>query len=288
MPHCDAIQEQLQLLWNKGVQVRQEEGSCVVVLPFKDHLGDLVDLRVRSEAGKYTLDDYGRIAGLLFSTDQARGQTRASGILRRLADAYGLNINKDEGLLELTITEDEFPSKFLTFTKVLLTLGTILPSMVEEGAGELRRESLGPRVSRRIRSHLKSRKLLDKVNSGWTVDGQAIPNWIVDYFYQSQHPANQNQHVCIITLDLAVMDPLPKAERALSMSLDIKAIHRQYDICVAYDGHGQNGKVQSATNLIRQHQLDAGEYKAFDMFQDTEKGIFFERIERELTSKLIL
>ena len=85
-----------------------DSGECLVRLPFWDGEGDPIELTVAVEGGRAVINDTGSIAGLLFSLGQDHQGTPAFKLLENLAKAHNLEINFDDGLVQLSISEARF------------------------------------------------------------------------------------------------------------------------------------------------------------------------------------
>lgn len=94
--------------------------------------------------------------------------------------------------------------------------------------------------------------------------------------------------VVFIAVDLAVPDPILKAAHAFSRAVDIGARHRDYDIKVAFDTHGQNNSVKNAANFLVQHQTDTSAYTAMDLSKREDLASLLEKVRQETGATLAL
>jgi hypothetical protein len=257
----------------------------IFVLPFKDSLGDNFVIRLRESDGYYILDDGGITKNALFIMSETIGGVKSGKLVSDLAKSFNGHFNRAEGLVQLASGYAEIIPKLLHFTKLLVTLDTMLVEIAREER-ELekpQRRSLGPRASQRIRKSLNPLIKVSKVSHRFTVDGLTVPDWMVDLAYEPKlEPIAQCVELAVlITVDLAVLDPVLKATYAFSRAVDIKSAHAKYDIKIAYDRHGQNSASLNAANFLTQHQLDNKAYTTIDISKATEFGQLVNLINRE-------
>ncbi len=257
----------------------------VFVLPFKDNLGDNFIIRLRRNEGHYILDDGGVTRNTLLIMAETVGGVKSGKLVSALLRSFDAHFNRAEGLIELVSGFDKIIPKMLHFTKLLATLDTMLVEIVKEERELVKpqRQSLGPRASQRIRKSLKPLIKVGKVSHRFTVDGLTIPDWMVDFAYEPKlEPIAQSvELVVLITVDLAVLDPVLKATYAFSRAVDIRSAHAKYDIKIAFDRHGQNSTSLNAANFLVEHQLDSRAYSAIDISRPPDYMELVNRINRE-------
>lgn len=241
----------------------------IFILPFKDSLGDNFVVRVGENDGHFMLDDAGMIQNTLFLMSETVGGVKASRLVYALVRSFDSRFDRAEGLVELASGYDEVVSKLLHFAKLLVTMDTMLVEIGKEEKESVRpyRQSLGPRASYRIRRSLRPLIQSKKVNHRVTVDGLTVPDWMVDFAYKPviEQLAITVEMVILISVDLAVLDPIIKATYAYSRAMDIHAAHNKYDIRIAYDTHGQNSASAAGANFLKEHQVYDKAYRAIDL-----------------------
>ena len=241
----------------------------IFVLPIRDNLGDNFIVRLGEKDGHLILDDAGMIQNTLFMMSETVGGIKATRLVSALVTSFGAHFDKIEGLVELVSEYDEVIAKLLHFVKLLVTMDTMLVEIGKEESELVRpyRQSLGPRASQRIRKSLRPLIQVGKVDYRMTVDGLTVPDWLVDFAYKPilKRLFMEVEMVILISVDLAVLDPIVKATYAYSRAMDIKAAHTKYDIRIAYDTHGQDSASASGANFLREHQIYDKAYTAVDL-----------------------
>ena len=270
-----------------GFDVREEEDSLWVSLPLHDRSGDPMAVRLRDTGSEILIDDEGVIAHLLVSLGDAG--SRGYRLLQTTANAYGLEINSDTGLVEMSAVPDDpdvAARAALHFAKVVLSLDTILSEMLQRG--QEARSKLGQRVVGTISKELKARKKLRHMERFATVSGSIVDRWKVDYSYKPL-AILENELVMIVGVDIGVAEPLSKAEHVLSLAMDVKGAHPDYLLRVAYDGKengvGKNG-ARTAVRMMREHGADL--LSTFDLGDVGERKKFYEHVDEELAPALKL
>ncbi len=249
--------------------VDEIENVGVFILPFKDNLGDNFVMRLRRNEEHYVLDDGGATTNTLLIISETVGGVKSGKLVSALIRSFDAHLNRAESLIELKSGFDEIIPKVLHFTKLLVTLDTMLVEVAEEERELARpqRRTLGPRVSQRVRKALNPLIKVGKVSHRFMVDGLTVPDWMVDFAYEPKlEPVAQTVELAVlIAVDLAVLDPVLKATYAFSRAVDIKSAHEKYDIRIAFDRHGQNSASLNAANFLAQHQTDSQAYTTIDL-----------------------
>lgn len=280
----NSVKGQLELV------IDEKSDSYIVKLPFKDSMGDNLVIRVRCNDGQYLIDDAGTIENTIFIIRETIGDRKSEQLERTLANSFGASINLDEGVIEMEVDSDEVENSILNLTKLMLTLDTMLNQRISEERTIERphRQSLGPRASQRIRKSLHPLISEGLVNYRHTVSGLTIPDWLVDFVYKpTVQPLTQTSElIVIITVDLAVVDPIVKSAHAFSRAVDIKAEHLNYELKIAYDTHGQNSNSENAANFLREHQLYRNEYETIDLSESENYMGLITEINREVALDL--
>lgn len=287
MKMCEELFVQLkeEIVKELHFSIDETSDSCVFVLPFKDSMGDNFVIRLKEREEYFVLDDAGMTQNMLFMIAETVGGVRAGRLVHGLFSSFGAHSDQAEGVVELKSRYDEVIPKLLHFTKLLLTLDTMLVEIVKEErkAEKPQRQSLGPRASQKLRKSLKPLIKVDKISHRFIVDGLSIPDWMVDFAYKPvfEPLAHTVELVVLITVDLAVLDPILKSAHAFSRAVDIKAMHANYDIRVAFDRHRQNSSSLNAANFLTQHQIGTRAYTAIDISEQPRFGEFVNQINRE-------
>lgn len=280
----DDVVRQFQLLRD-----RTSEAS-VFVLPFKDSYGDNLVIRLRENEKCFILDDGGIASNALFVISETVGGIKANKLVSSLIKSFGARLDQTEGLVEIESGYNEVIPKILHFTKMLITLDTMLVDIAKEEREEEKpeRQSLGPRALHKLRKPLKPLIEAGNIKPRYVVAGKAVPDWMVDLAYKPLYPylARQSELVLFITVDLAVHDPILKSAHAFSRAVDIKAAHENYDIRIAYDRHGQNSTSLNAANLLSEHQADSKAYTAIDLANEQDFVKLVNQVRQENGMKL--
>jgi len=263
----------------------EDSGAGIFIMPIKDNMGDNFVIRLREKNSHYIIDDGGAIGNTLFIMSETIGGTRASKLVSDLTHNFDCHPNRAEGVIELIAPEEKIVSTLLHFTKLLVTLDTMLVEVGKEEreAERPQRQSLGPRASQRVRKRLKPLIKAEKVRQRVIIAGLTVPDWMVDFAYEPkiEPVAHTIELALLITVDLAVLDPIAKATHAFSRAVDIRSAHANYDIHIGYDRHGQNSNSAHAADFISQHQIDTRSYHAIDLSNSSEYEELFNRISSE-------
>ncbi len=265
--------------------IDEKASKAIFVLPLKDNLGDNFIIRIGENKEHFVLDDAGMIQNTLFAINEIIGGVRAGRLVSVLVRSFDARLDKVEGVIELGSRYDEIVPKLLHFAKLLVTIDTMLVEIGKEEKALARpyRQSLGPRASQRMRKSLKPLIDVKKVNHRVSVDGLTVSDWMVDFAYKpiTRRLATDVEMVILISVDLAVVDPVMKATYAYSRAMDIKAAHDKYAIRIAYDTHGQNSASASGANFLNEHQIRDKAYTAIDLSKAINYTNLVETVNRE-------
>jgi hypothetical protein len=277
---------------NLGYESEELSGYTIITLPFRDSFGDRFTVRLKQENGYVVLDDGGITDNTVFTIRETVGDKRAQQIVNSLLRGFGAVRNPEEGVVEYKIRHEQAEEHILHFAKLLFTLDTMLVQLLSEEKEKQRekpqRLSLGPRASQKLRKSLSPLIRERKVDYRQYVDGRTIPDWLVDFTYKpSLRPLSETcELVAVITVDLAVEDPIQKSSYAYTRAVDIKAQHANYEIRVAYDTHGQNTTSSLAANFLKEYALYSQSYEAVDMSPVADFNTLLDQISRELELRL--
>ena len=110
--------------------IRTRGYEHLVQLPFQDSMGDPIQISIHvQDDNTVQMDDAGAIAGLLFSLGQDGEHTPAFKLVTNLAQAHGLEIDFEEGILAVSTTPDGITETLVGLTKVVITILTAVPHM---------------------------------------------------------------------------------------------------------------------------------------------------------------
>lgn len=303
--NCQMIEESIRgglSDWTRVISL--DSGECLVRLPFWDDAGDPIELTVAVEGGRATIDDSGSIAGLLFSLGQDEQGTPAFKLLGGLERSHGLEIDFDEGLVRVSVAEDDLYDGVAEMTKVVLAMHTAVPQLrvaprhlVSHGsptvgassnvpsmqASPRRAGSLGPRLRSRIERRYSQLEILDLVQRSYTIAGATVSDWPID-FHWSVRTNESSYEVNVVAADLRVSDPFAKAHKIVSLSVDTREQHQSGDdrLRVVVESKDNNTQSLEAGDFLRFHSGEL-DYRVFDLRQQDENSEFFDLSKEELT-----
>ena len=247
-------------------------GECMVRLPFWDGAGDPIELTVTVSSGRATIDDAGSVAGLLFSLGQDDQASPAFKLLDDLQRTHKFEIDFDDGLVRLSVAEDNLYDGVAEMTKVVLAMNTVVPHI---RVAPRRIGSFGPRLRSRISRRYRELKILDMVERSYPLEGATVPDWPVD-FHWSVGTNGNSYAVNVVAADLAVSDPSLKAHKIAALSVDTREHHQSRDdqLRVVIESQDGNSQSREARDFLRFHS-DALRYRVFDFRQRSEYADFF-------------
>ena len=281
--NCKAIEESILAGFTDWSLVRSvASGECLVRLPFWDGNGDPIDLTVTVEDGLAVISDNGSIAGLLFSLGQDHQGAPALKLLDDLARAHNLKINYDEGLVQLSISEKQIYDGIAEMAKVVLSMKTVVPHI---RVFPRRPGSFGPRLRSKVAKKYRELEILHLVERSYPLVGATVSEWPIDFHWSVGHNGT-SYDVNVITADLAVAEPLVKAQKIAALSVDTRAQHQsgQGQLRVAIESRDDNDQSMEAANFLRIHS-DELDYRLFDLRQSIDEHEFYSSSFRELTIK---
>lgn len=254
--------------------------ECLVRLPFWDGGGDPVDLTVRLQAGRATIDDGGSIAGLLFSLDQDTQGTPAFKLVEDLGRTHGLEVDFNEGVVRLSVTEDDLYEGIAEMAKVVLALHTVVPHV---RTTPRRVASFGPRLRSKIARRYRDLNILNMVQRSYRLDGATVSAWPVDFRWS----VGSNGHsyaVNVVTADLGVAEPIAKAHKIVALSVDTHTRNSSNSdqLRVVFESQYDNALADEASKFLRFHS-DELHYDVFDLSERTESSKFFDMSVEEIT-----
>ena len=254
-----------------------------VSLPLHDRSGDFLKVRVQDTDGGVVVDDAGAISHTLFALDDdgPRG-TRAYRFLEEAVTSYGLTPCED-GRLQLATqaNPNAAAGNVLYFAKIVLSLDALLVNILHDGA--VSDTVVGRRIVGEITRELRHRHLLDRMERRWVAEGEYNPDWTVDLSYE--RASEEAKRVLIVGADLAVKNPLRRAEHVLTLALDVKSPSRE--LRVAYSTYGRNGTAARAADLIREQGVAHDLLIPFDMADGKQWSNFFSAADADLGTPLV-
>ena len=280
--NCKSIEESIQAGFTEWSLVRPlASGECLVRLPFWDGNGDPIDLTVTVEDGLAAISDNGSIAGLLFSLGQDHQGTPALKLLDDLARAHNLKINFDEGLVQLSISEEEIYDGIAEMAKVVLSMKTVVPHI---RVFPRRLGSFGPRLKSRVARRYRELEILDLLERSYPLAGATVSDWPID-FHWSVGRNGSSYDVNVVTADLKVAEPLEKAQKIAMLSVDTREQHQPGIglLRVVIESQDDNDQALKAQEFLRYHS-DELAYRVYDLRSQDESSEFYSSSVRELTT----
>ena len=277
MQNCDSLLALLRERMQDRMSVRQLDGkTCLLRTPFLDHEGDPIVLTVTSEAGVFSLDDAGIIAGSLFSLGQHPVDTPAFRLVDSLAKAYGLQIDFNEGLVKMVVRPDDLSEGIMELAKVIITVVTAVPHI---RVSPHRLRLFGQRCRTKIRRHFQQSNVLDLVEPDHELRG-AVEVWPVDFHWSIRTDGRERQ-VYVVAVDLDLVEPLRKAERIAALAVDTRSFIQENLLRVVMDKHGQNSQSDVAAAFLKEHSHSLG-FRTFDFGLEEEQRSFIDNSVDEL------
>lgn len=268
--NCDSILRLVREHFLEQFAVRAlDQESCILRIPFRDSMGDPVQLVVSLGDTIATVDDGGRIAGQLFSLGQHTVDTPSFRLLRSIAEAHDLAIDFDEGIVRISVPREQLIDGVMELIKVLLTMLTASPQL---RVSPRRLRVFGPRVRSQIRRDYFARNILDLVEPYYQIPGTAVEFWPVDYHWFVRE-AEESRDVYVLAVDLDVSDPLRKAERIAALAVDTRRRIEGNYLRVVMDTHGMNSQADVAASFLTQHSQSLG-FRVIDFGKVEERELF--------------
>lgn len=273
----EITKEALTSHFGKELGLSSVNGSWRISTPFYDPEGSPITIRITAEPDGFVLDDMGQISGLLFSMGQESTSSPSYAFVSSLAQAHDVEVNLDNGTLVAHSSPQvqELNQRLFELISVLITIQCSLPHLP---ARRKKAESLGPRLATRAAGLFHRWKILKQMQRRVRVSGLAVESWHVDYSYRA---GPSGLEVFMATVDLDVVDPLPKAEHVIAMALDVRGAHEKAKVRVLYDRHGKNSSTAQAAHLI-QGNSDLG-YETYDFASQHDITSLRQGILQELT-----
>ena len=277
---CQMIEENIRSGFSSWTKVTSlNSGGCRVRLPFWDGAGDPIDFAVSIDAGKATIDDAGSIAGLLFSLGLDEVSTPAFKLLNDLRRTHDLEIDFDNGLVKITVSEDNLYRGIAEMAKVVLAMHTVVPHIRVTPRPS---RSFGPRLKSKIAKRYRELKILGLVHRSYKVEGATVPVWPIDYHWTVGHNGS-SYAVNVVAADLGVADPFAKAYKIAAMSVDTREHLRSGSGMLRVVFESQNDSAQSleAADFLRCHSSEL-DYRVFDLQNREENSEFYDSSFKEL------
>ena len=282
--NCQTILENIRSGFSDWTQVIPlDSGECLVRLPFWDGAGDPVQLIVATEEGRATIDDAGSIAGLLFSLGQDEHRTPAFKLLEDLGRAHGLEIDFDEGLVRVSLSEGDLYDGVTEMAKVVLAMHTVVPHI---RVSQRRLGSFGPRLKSRVARKYRELEILDLLERSYPLAGATVSDWPID-FHWSVGRNGSSYDVNVVTADLRVAEPLEKAQKIAMLSVDTREQHQPGIglLRVVIESQEDNDQALKAQEFLRYHS-DELAFRVFDLRSQDESSEFYSSSVRELTTDI--
>lgn len=282
--NCQTILENIRSGFSDWTQVIPlDSGECLVRLPFWDGAGDPVQLIVATEEGRATIDDAGSIAGLLFSLGQDEHRTPAFKLLEDLGRTHGLEIDFDEGLVRVSLSEGDLYDGITEMAKVVLAMHTVVPHI---RVSSRRAGTLGPRLRSKVARRYRELEILHLAERSYPIAGTTVSEWPIDFHWSVGRNGNSYE-VNVVTADLSVAEPLVKAQKIAALSVDTRGRHEsgRGQLRVAIESQEENDQSIEAANFLRVHSGEL-DYRLFDLRQESERSEFYDSSVKELTTSI--
>ena len=265
--------------WTKVASLNS--GGCRVRLPFWDGAGDPIDLAVSNDAGRITIDDTGSIAGLLFSLGLDKISSPAFKLLNDLRRTHGLEIDFDNGLVKMSVTEDKIYAGISEMAKVVLAMHTVVPHI---RITPRRQGSFGPRLKSKIATRYRELKIFKLVHRSYKLVGATVPAWPIDYHWTVGRNGS-SYNVNVVAADLVVSDPFAKAYKIAAMSVDAREQLQSSNgiLRVVYEAEDDNTQSLEAADFLRCHSSEL-DYRVFDLRRHDESSDFYDASFEELST----
>ena len=281
---CRWLEESIGRGFSEWSKVRSlDSGECLVRLPFWDGEGDPIELTVAVEEGRAAINDTGSIAGILFSLGQDHQGTPAFKLLEDLAKAHNLEINFDDGLVELSIPEADIYAGIAEMAKVVLTMKTVVPHIRQS---RRRQRSFGPRLRTKVARQYRNLEVFDLIQKSYQLDGATVSGWPIDFRWSVGHNGS-SYAVDVVTADLSVSEPFAKAQKIVSLSLDTRQLHqpRNGRLRVVTESQTDNDQAIEALDFLRFHSSEL-DYHVFDLREHDESAEFYNSSVMEITTNV--
>ena len=279
--NCEKTLELIRTKFREGTQLRKfTDNECLIRLPFWDNYGDPIEISVSTDGVRTTIDDAGTIAGLFFSLGQHTQDTPAFKLLRNLERAHGLEVDFNEGLLRVSVPDQDLYEGIAEFTKVVLALHTVTPHI--RTAPRRMKPMGGRRLRSRIREEYQSRGIIELIEPDFEVAGITIPYWHAD-FHWSVATAGENAqaNVYVVATDLNVAEPLQRAQRITAFSMDTRMLNPSDGIRVVMEASENNVQATEAARFLRYHTKNLP-YRVFDFDNEPERSKFLDIAAEEI------
>lgn len=286
--------EQLRLAIEKikiGFSVRLDErsGYCIIKLPFKDMMGDYLIIRAKESGGGIILDDAGLVGNILFDIRETYEDKKSERLAKDLVEDFGARYSNFDETIEIETDPGRITGDLLGFSRLIISLDGVLrkPFKEKRAVEKPHKESLGPRASQKLRKSLKPLIKAEQIDYRVIINGLTVPEWLVDIAYKpiARTLVDSSELIVVIAVDLAVTDPLLKSSYAYMRAVDIRDAHKNYDIRLALDTHGQNSSSANAAEFLKLHERDREFeyiYKAIDISKKAEYDNFVIKVRDEV------
>ena len=280
---CQLLKEHLQAKLMDSTEVRPlGNGQCLVVLPFWDDAGDPISVCVSTEGGRTMVDDGGSVAGLLFSLGQHEVTTPAFKLLEALQRSHGFQLDFDEGLVQLPVNESDIYEGVAEMAKAVMSMHTVTPHM---RVSRRSRRSYGPRLRSKISQRYRRMKVWDMVERNQQISGAKVERWPIDFLW-TIGSNGQSRFVYVVTADLDVAEPMTKAQKVVSLSLDTQSQRQraQTQLRVVIETGANDIDSSEASEFLRFYG-ESLEYELFDFSLTDESSDFYKMSENELIAQ---
>jgi len=266
--------------WTKVIPL--DTGECLIRLPFWDNDGDPLELTVATERGRATIDDAGSIAGLLFSSGEDSQSSPSFKLLADLKHAHDFEIDFGNGLVKISVPEDNLYDGIVEMAKVVIAMHTATPHIRSR---QRRASSFGPRVKTKMQRQYRELKILSAMQRSYALAGATVTDWPIDFGWSVG--ANGSLFaVNVVAADLRVSEPFAKADKIVALSVDTREQHQPGgdQLRVVIETEHDNASSLEAANFLRHHSSELG-CRIFDLRRLDERSDFYSLSVKEITGK---
>jgi len=260
----------------QSVSLQKTEGGFLIKFPYKDFMGEPIEVFIGSNNGQIVLEDLGQTAGCLFSTNQYAETAEGHRLLKSIAKAYAVTMDYDRGILRRELPTESNLAEFFDFIKILVAMHTVMPELQRPRRVVQRRVHLASRLSRDV----KQLQLPMYVQKRAPVRGKRA-SWTVEYRY-SLAKKGTDSDILIACADLSLKKPIDEAAYVLAMAIDVKDLQIDRTLRVVYDVNGSGPEARQAAGLIDDNQSRFG-YSAFNYADADDKDRWTSMTRQELS-----
>jgi len=241
----------------QSVSFQKTDDGLIISLPYKNFMGEPIEVFVASNDRQIVLEDLGQTAGCLFSTNQYTETAEGHRLLRNIVKTHSVTMDYDRGVLRKELSIESNLTEVFDFIKILVAMNTVMPEFQRPRRAVQRRAHLASRLSRDV----KQLRLPMFVQKHVQVRGKRA-NWVVEFRYSLARHGGDSA-VLVACADLSLRKPIDEAAYVLAMAVDIQDIPSDKKLRVVYDVNGSGSEARQAAELISDNQ-ERFRYSAFN------------------------